>query len=51
MFRTSGRVLIADDMPGVVQLLGDFLTERGYEVQTAATGIEALNRVVPFQPM
>ena len=37
-------------MPGVVQFLDDFLTERGYEVQTAATGIEALNRVVPFQP-
>jgi two-component system, OmpR family, response regulator len=45
-----GRVLIADDVPGVVQLLRDFLTEQGYEVQTATTGIEAVNAVVRFQP-
>jgi CheY-like chemotaxis protein len=46
----QGRVLIADDVPEVVQLLRDFLTEQGYEVHTATTGIEVLNAVVPFQP-
>jgi CheY-like chemotaxis protein len=45
-----GRVLIADDVPEVVQLLRDFLTEQGYQVHTATSGIEALNAVVPFQP-
>jgi two-component system KDP operon response regulator KdpE len=45
-----GRVLIVDDVPQIVELLRDFLTEQGYEVHTAVTGIEALNAVVPFQP-
>jgi CheY-like chemotaxis protein len=46
----QGRVLIADDVPEVVHLLRDFLTEEGYEIHTATTGIEALKAVVPFQP-
>jgi len=46
----QARILIADDVPAVVQLLRDFLVEQGYDVQTAATGIEALNAVVTFQP-
>jgi CheY-like chemotaxis protein len=50
VFRAKGRVLIADDMPGIVQLLRDLLSEHGYEVQTAATGIDVLNIVPTFQP-
>jgi CheY-like chemotaxis protein len=46
----QARILIADDVPDVVQLLRDFLIEQGYDVQTATTGIEALNAVVTFQP-
>jgi CheY-like chemotaxis protein len=46
----QARLLIADDIPDVVQLLRDFLTEQGYDVQTATTGIEALNAVVTYQP-
>jgi CheY-like chemotaxis protein len=47
---TQARILIADDVPAVVQLLRDVLIEQGYDVQTATTGIEALNAVVTFQP-
>ena len=46
----AGRVLVVDDVPEVVKLLRDYLTEQGHEVQTATTGIEALNAVVRFQP-
>jgi CheY-like chemotaxis protein len=46
----QGRVLIADDVPQVVQLLRDVLTEQGYEVHAATTGIEALNAVLMFHP-
>jgi CheY-like chemotaxis protein len=50
MTSPQARILIADDVPDVVQLLRDALIEQGYEVQTATTGIEALNAVVTFQP-
>ena len=44
------RVLVADDVPEVVQLLRDFLTEQGYEVATATTGVEAIEAVSAFLP-
>jgi CheY-like chemotaxis protein len=44
------RVLIVDDMPEVLQLLGDFLTQCGHEVMTSATGAEALDAVPAFRP-
>jgi CheY-like chemotaxis protein len=50
MTTPRARILIADDVPEVLQLLRDFLTEQGYDVQTATTGLEALNAVVTFQP-
>lgn len=46
----QARILIADDVPAVLQLLRDALIEQGYDVHTATTGIEALNAVVTFQP-
>jgi CheY-like chemotaxis protein len=42
------RVLIADDEPAVLQMLGDLLTFHGYCVATAATGMEALDRIASF---
>jgi CheY-like chemotaxis protein len=42
------RVLIADDEPAVLQMLGDLLTLHGYAVATAATGMEALDRIASF---
>ena len=44
------RVLIADDVPEILQLLHDYFTAQGYAVATAETGIEALDAVSTFQP-
>jgi DNA-binding response OmpR family regulator len=37
------RVLVVDDEPAVVTLMGDFLDAEGFEVLTAHEGVEALN--------
>ncbi|HEV8473128.1 MAG TPA: response regulator [Methylomirabilota bacterium] len=39
------RILVVDDTPSNVKLLGDVLTARGYAVVTAVNGAEALERV------
>jgi two-component system response regulator AtoC len=44
------RVLIADDVPEVLQLLHDALTGHGYEVLTTASGVKALEAVPVFRP-
>jgi CheY-like chemotaxis protein len=46
----TARVLIADDEPAVLQMLGDLLTLNGYAVAMAATGMEALERISSFPP-
>jgi CheY-like chemotaxis protein len=46
----QARVLIADDVPDVLRLLSDALTEHGYEVLTVATGAEAIDAVPTFRP-
>jgi DNA-binding response OmpR family regulator len=38
------RILLADDQPDVLRLLGAALTEAGYEVITASDGVEAVRR-------
>jgi CheY-like chemotaxis protein len=38
-----GRVLVVDDEPEVRQLLGEFLSGRGYDVLLAASGMQALD--------
>jgi DNA-binding response OmpR family regulator len=50
MTTPRARILIADDVPEIVQLLRNFLSEQGYDVATAVTGIEALNAVLTFRP-
>jgi class 3 adenylate cyclase len=42
---SPGRVLVVDDTPANVKLLEDLLTFQGYEVETAASGEEALAMV------
>ena len=37
------RILVVDDEESIRVAIGKFLRSRGYEVQTAATGIEALD--------
>ncbi len=44
------RLLVVDDTPNNVKLLADLLRARGYEVATAASGLEALARVETERP-
>ncbi len=44
------RILVADDEPPVVQLLSDDLTEQGFEVSGAHSGVQALARLSEEQP-
>jgi CheY-like chemotaxis protein len=45
-----GRVLVVDDEPEVRDLLRDVLTEAGYAVKTAASGVQALTTIPSFEP-
>ena len=44
------RVLVVDDTPMNVTLLADVLSARGYEVATAGSGAEALERIEAWRP-
>ncbi len=44
------RVLVVDDEPDAVELLQEFLTNKGYEVITASSGEEALRKVKEERP-
>lgn len=44
------RILIADDDPQILRALSIMLKARGYEVETARTGAEALNQAVSHHP-
>jgi CheY-like chemotaxis protein len=42
MIKTHSNILVVDDEPGVVNMLQEFLSLKGYEVHTASSGEEAL---------
>jgi CheY-like chemotaxis protein len=44
------RILVVDDTPRNVKLLGDLLTVRGYAVITAPSGAEALGTIEAERP-
>ena len=46
----SSRVLIVDDDPATLNLLKPFLVSKGYEVETAADGLEGLEKVKSSKP-
>jgi len=46
----AARVLIADDDPFTRDVLSRFLTERGFEIETAADGKLALAAMESFEP-
>jgi CheY-like chemotaxis protein len=46
----STRILIIDDMPGILALLSVYLDNQGYEVMTAQNGEEALQVLEHFTP-
>jgi CheY-like chemotaxis protein len=48
--RSTGRVLVADDASVNRQLLRELLEAYGHEIEEAADGIEALERVCSFRP-
>jgi CheY-like chemotaxis protein len=48
--RRSARVLIADDEPEILEVLGDVLMADGYVVLAVATGTQALAAVPTFRP-
>ncbi len=47
---TSNRVLVVDDEPNLVEVLSMALRFQGFEVETAASGREALAAVSAFKP-
>ena len=48
--KAAAKLLVVDDTPKNVKLLADILTARGYNVVTAASGIEALSQVEAERP-
>ena len=46
----SGRVLVVDDDPSVQDLLARYLTREGFEVFTASSGVEALEKARSLAP-
>jgi len=46
----TGKVLVVDDTPHNVKLLVDLLTAKGYQLSTATSGPEALERIAQVQP-
>ena len=43
--RRAGLVLVVDDEPDLLAVIGEILAARGYQVETAAAGAEALERL------
>lgn len=46
----AARVLIADDDPFTRDVLRRFLSERGFEIETAGDGAQALSAIESFAP-
>src|SRR5512140_1981680 len=44
------RILVIDDEPSITRSLDRVLTDRGYAVETAATGAEGMTRMDQFRP-
>src|SRR4029079_10572263 len=47
---SSGKVLIADDEPDILEILKYNLEKEGYQVSTAKDGNEALDKAKQYQP-
>mgnify|MGYP001564749358 CR=1 FL=1 len=43
--KQSKKILLVDDEPDLLYFIGSLLRRRGYEIETAGDGIEALNKV------
>ncbi len=47
---STRRILVVDDEPGIRQALGQLLEYEGYEVRTAASGLDGIAEYERFQP-
>jgi len=47
---SAARILIVDDEPSSLELLGFYLKEKGYEVKCATNGRECIENVASFRP-
>jgi CheY-like chemotaxis protein len=47
---SAGKVLVVDDEPEVRQVLQEFLASRGYDVNVASDGFEALEALESIKP-
>jgi len=50
MAKSRGRILIVDDELNAREALDDLLREEGYQTETARDGIQALEKIVIFEP-
>ncbi|MFF0814762.1 response regulator transcription factor [Rhodococcus sp. NPDC003318] len=48
--KTDAKILIVDDEPNIVELLSVSLRFQGFEVETASTGAEGLDKAKAFRP-
>ena len=47
---TTAKILVVDDIPRNIKLLADILSVQGYDVTTAASGLEALQQIEQSKP-
>lgn len=45
-----GKILVVDDEPDQVALVGSVLNDEGFDIETAANGLEALRKMDPPLP-
>jgi len=50
MTRKLKRILAVDDETFIQELLADFLSFQGYDVSTAGSGVEALEKIAEMKP-
>lgn len=50
MNQTTGKVLIVDDEPDILEIIDYNLRQAGYETATAKDGVEAIQRAQTFRP-
>src|SRR5689334_3531224 len=49
-FESTARILVVDDEPGIVALIRELLTSRGYEVLGLSDPLEAILKLDSFRP-
>ena len=50
MADSKGKVLVADDEPDILLVIGEFLSNEGFQVMTAKDGRQAVEKVREYMP-